>query len=90
MTGLFDWSQGALYFRDFHKDFKNYLLQQSEEYQMQMTTLKMFAFNLMDMNCDGFICQNDLFSLVEDLRNSSILRNLYKDIFLLDKFLAAK
>jgi hypothetical protein len=47
----------------------------------------MFAFNLFDMNCDGYICENDLFSLVYALRHSECLPLIHQDIAVLYQIL---
>ena len=47
----------------------------------------MFAFNLFDMNCDGYICENDLFSLVYALRHSDCLPLIHQDIAVLYQIL---
>jgi hypothetical protein len=52
--------------------------------------MKMFAFNLFDMNCDGFICENDVMALLNNVRDSPILEHIYKDLILLMKLLFVK
>ena len=54
-----------------------------DHYQEQVQNLRQFAFNLFDMNCDGYICENDLFSLVHALRHSDCLPLIYSDIAVL-------
>jgi len=52
--------------------------------------MKMFAFNLFDINCDGFICENDVVALLNSVRSSPILEHLYKDLIVLMKILYVK
>jgi Ca2+-binding EF-hand superfamily protein len=59
-------------------------------YDEQLQFIKMFAFNLFDMNCDGFICENDVMALLNSVRNSDILQYIYKDLILLMKLLFVK
>jgi len=42
---------------------------------------KHFAFNLFDMNCDGYLDQTDLFSILKDVKNEeNFEKALYEDI----------
>ena len=50
----------------------------------------MFAFNLFDMNCDGFICENDVMALLNSVKDAEILQHIYKDLILLMKLLYVK
>ena len=34
---------------------------------------RQFAFNIYDMNCDGYVDHNDLFSFIKDVRKDDIL-----------------
>ena len=90
MQALFDWSLTSHNFVTFHKCLKDNLLRYSIEFNEQVQNLKEFAFNLMDMNCDGVICENDLFSLIQNLKNSDCLPILYDDILVLLNVLQKK
>ena len=52
--------------------------------------MKHFAFNLFDMNCDGFICENDVLTLLNSMRTCACLPYLYKDLTLIEKVLWQK
>jgi hypothetical protein len=42
------------------------------------------------MNCDGFICENDILALVNSMRTCTVLPFLYKDVILIMKVLYQK
>lgn len=40
-------------------------------------TLKKFAFQMLDMNCDGKICETDIFSFMEMHNNDEFFRETF-------------
>ena len=47
---------------------------QSQDFLNHIISLKQIAFNLYDMNCDNYICEYDLFSIIRHTNN-----NLFTD-----------
>ena len=41
-----------------------------------MNQLKLFAFNLLDMNCDNYVCEADLFSYMKNLKDDEFFRKI--------------
>ena len=90
MSALFDWGNTYWRFNEFHGQLSTHLTKHSSDYSEQVYTLKQFAFNLFDMNCDGFICENDILTLLNSMRTCSCLPYLYKDLILIEKLLYHK
>lgn len=66
------------------------LLKPSEDYSEHLHTLKMFTFNLYDMNNDQQICETDLFSLLRcqqderNIKDGQIRESFFKDVLYRD------
>jgi Ca2+-binding EF-hand superfamily protein len=82
MSAIFDWGNTLLRFQQFHEEMNIRLTRFSNDYQEQTHTLKQFAFNLFDMNCDGFICENDVVAMLNSMRTCACLPHLYKDLII--------
>ena len=54
------------------------------DYDTHIIAVKQIAFNLFDMNCDNYICQYDLFSVIKNLKNNELfiesINQDFKDI----------
>ena len=72
MACIFDWSNTQESYEPFYQRLIDVLLKpkdlkdNSSNYQYDHSKLlKKFAFQILDMNCDGMICEADLFTFLE-------------------------
>ena len=72
LASIFDWSNIAVEYDVFYKRLEEILLvnhrtahADQRDPVEHVRTLKRFAFQMLDMNCDQMICETDLFSFLE-------------------------
>ena len=80
MIGLFDFSM-PLDYRLFCRQVQELVICKQKDVDEIVKYAKHFAFNLYDMNCDGYLDQTDLFSIMRDVKNEENFETaLYEDI----------
>jgi hypothetical protein len=52
------------------------LASSSLDFLTHIITLKQTAFTLYDMNCDGYICEYDLFSIIRHTDNQMFIESI--------------
>jgi Ca2+-binding EF-hand superfamily protein len=70
-----------LNYKDFFIKVQNNFINHELTGEELCDSAKQFAFNLYDMNFDGFIESNDLFSFIKDVNSDEVLyQACYQDI----------
>ena len=105
MTSIFDWVNLTEYKQFYFVVDKEFLGRKKDEsaapnqvkisdnynYLEHVHSLKHFAFNLFDMNCDNAVCEADLFSYLRNLKDDEFFRKImHQDITDIQKSLVRK
>lgn len=73
LVAVFDFSTVSLDYKNFYKQLIDYFINQEMSDVDIIDISRQFAFNIYDMNCDGYVDHNDLFSFIKDVRKDDIL-----------------
>lgn len=69
---MFDFTM-PLNYKEFFLKLQNIFINHELTSEELCDSAKNFAFNIYDMNCDGFIESNDLFSFIKDVNSDDVL-----------------
>ena len=82
---LIDWSVTPMDYNAFYRQLDQTIfgsgnLASTElDFLPHILTLKQTAFALFDMNCDGFVCEYDLYSIINNTDNKLFINSINRD-----------